>query len=72
MVASFSELYTAVSQFVSQGKVGRECDEPSSLEFYSYTPTGYSRGDVLLNCCRGLVLHPVSGTIVTTPFSRFF
>jgi hypothetical protein len=69
-------LLSEVNNLVSLGVVERYKHEETGLEVFSYT----SRNKVHLgecraltvDMCRGLIVHPVSKTIVATPFVRFF
>lgn len=66
----FTALHTRVLAGVAEGAVEVWQDATSGLQVFNYKQPGAPK-DPIWACCRGLVLHPGSETVVATPLQRF-
>ena len=71
----FEEIYARANAALSRGTVEQWSDADTGIEIFNYTRN--SKEDVNMApddaeiMCRGLVLHPMTRTVLATPFVRF-
>ena len=69
---SFDELYSNLNELVQLGEVQKTVDLATSLEIFSCRALASSSSPMMTHLSRGLVLHPLSKTVVTKPFVKFY